>query len=90
MLLNTLSHLSKIEQSFIIITFQNLGIIGSYIGLFLLSSVFVSIGVYASSTSKNQITSFVTGFCHSYMEIIDWEIFVIIRHGAGAIGARSL
>lgn len=34
------------------------GIIGSYIGLLLLSSLFVSIGVFASSTSKNQITSF--------------------------------
>ena len=36
------------------------GIIGSYIGLLLLSSVFVAIGVYASSTTKNQITSFIT------------------------------
>jgi len=34
------------------------GIIGSYIGLLLLSSLFVSIGVFASSTTKNQITSF--------------------------------
>lgn len=34
------------------------GIFGSYIGLFLLSSVFVSIGTYASSLSKNQIISF--------------------------------
>ena len=34
------------------------GIIGSYIGLLLLSSLFVSVGVFASSTTKNQITSF--------------------------------
>ena len=32
------------------------GIIGSYIGLLLLSSVFVAIGIYASSITKNQIT----------------------------------
>ena len=34
------------------------GILGSYIGLFLLSALFVAIGVFASSSTKNQITSF--------------------------------
>lgn len=34
---------------------------GSYLGLFLLSAVFSSIGVFASSLSKNQIVSFVIG-----------------------------
>ena len=38
------------------------GIIGSYIGLLLLSSVFVAIGVYTSSKSKSQIKSFVFAF----------------------------
>ena len=39
---------------------DNGGIIGSYIGLFLLAITFVSIGTFASSTSKNQIFAFVT------------------------------
>ena len=34
------------------------GSIGSYIGLFLLSALFVAIGTYASSTTSNQIVSF--------------------------------
>ena len=34
------------------------GVIGSYIGLFLLGAVFCSIGLFASSISKNQIISF--------------------------------
>jgi ABC-2 type transport system permease protein len=50
------------------------GIIGSYIGLFLLSSVFVSIGVYASSTSKNQITSFVTAIFISAFFYLGWDL----------------
>lgn len=33
--------------------------IGSYIGLFLLGSAFVSIGVFASSITRNQIVSFI-------------------------------
>jgi ABC-2 type transport system permease protein len=35
--------------------------IGSYIGLFLLSSSFASIGIFTSSISKNQIAAFLTG-----------------------------
>jgi ABC-2 type transport system permease protein len=35
------------------------GIIGSYLGLLMLGSVFTSIGVFSSSTSKNQITAFI-------------------------------
>lgn len=34
---------------------------GSYLGLFLLSAVFSSIGIFSSSISKNQIVSFVIG-----------------------------
>ncbi len=33
--------------------------IGSYIGLFLLGSAFVSIGIFASSLTRNQIVSFI-------------------------------
>jgi len=36
-------------------------IIGSYIGLFSLSAVFVAIGIFSSSLTKNQITAFVIG-----------------------------
>jgi len=41
------------------------GIIGSYIGLFFLSSIFTSICVFASSLSSNQIIAFIIGiiFC---------------------------
>ncbi|HYG40057.1 MAG TPA: gliding motility-associated ABC transporter permease subunit GldF [Cytophagales bacterium] len=35
------------------------GVIGSYIGLFLLGSVFCSIGVFSSSITDNQILSFI-------------------------------
>ena len=35
------------------------GILGSYIGLFLLSSSFVSIGVFCSSVTNNQILAFI-------------------------------
>ena len=35
------------------------GIMGSYIGLFFLAAVFVSIGVFASSVTNNQIVSFI-------------------------------
>ena len=36
-------------------------ILGSYVGLFFLSAVFVSIGLFASSLSANQIVSFIVG-----------------------------
>lgn len=35
------------------------GVIGSYIGLFLLGSAFAAIGLFASSVSKNQIVAFI-------------------------------
>lgn len=37
------------------------GITGSYIGLFLLSSIFTSISVFSSSLSNNQIIAFILG-----------------------------
>lgn len=36
-------------------------VIGSYIGLFLLSAAFVAIGIFASSITKNQIIAFAIG-----------------------------
>lgn len=55
------------------------GIFGSYIGLILLSALFVSIGVFASSTTKNQITSFliaiiICSFFYFGFDIIASEI----------------
>ncbi len=38
---------------------DNGAVIGSYVGLFLLSSVFVAIGVFISSLTENQIVSFI-------------------------------
>ncbi len=37
------------------------GILGSYIGLFFLASVYVSIGLFASSLTQNQIIAFIVG-----------------------------
>lgn len=37
------------------------GILGSYIGLFFLSAVFVAIGMWASSITDNQIVAFILG-----------------------------
>lgn len=41
------------------------GVLGSYIGLILLSGVFVSVGLWASSLNDNQVVAFVLGvfFC---------------------------
>lgn len=50
------------------------GIIGSYIGLLLLSSAFVSIGVFASSMTKNQITSFVIAILISAFFFLGWDL----------------
>lgn len=46
------------------------GIVGSYIGLFFLGAGFVSIGVFASSVSDNQVIAFIVAlflcfFCHA-------------------------
>lgn len=50
-------------------------ITGSYIGLFFLSAVFVAIGIFSSSLSRNQITAFVIGaflcfFCTWFFEFV--------------------
>jgi ABC-2 type transport system permease protein len=48
-------------------------IAGSYIGLFLLASVFVAIGVFASSISDNQIVSFILSMflCYCFYSMFD-------------------
>lgn len=37
------------------------GVIGSYLGLFLLAAVFTSIGVFSSSLTENQVIAFIIG-----------------------------
>ncbi len=49
------------------------GIIGSYLGLFLLSCLFVSIGILASSLSTNQIVSFILAFLLSFVVYFGFE-----------------
>lgn len=49
------------------------GITGSYIGLLFLSSGFVSIGIFASSLSKNQIVSFVISVLISFFVYIGFD-----------------
>jgi len=43
------------------------GIIGSYIGLALLGGVFVSIGIFASSITENQVVSFIVAVFLSFI-----------------------
>lgn len=46
---------------------------GSYLGLLFLSTAFVSIGVFASSLSSNQIVSFIIGVFLSFFMYIGFE-----------------
>lgn len=55
------------------------GIIGSYIGLLMLSSVFASIGVFSSSTSKNQITAFILGLIISSVFYFGFDLLSKIQ-----------
>ncbi|MBN2663161.1 MAG: gliding motility-associated ABC transporter permease subunit GldF [Bacteroidales bacterium] len=49
------------------------GTIGSYIGLFFLAAIYVSIGVFASSITNNQIVAFVLGMAISFFFYIGFE-----------------
>lgn len=48
--------------------------VGSYIGLFLIGAVYVSMGVFASSVTDNQIVSFILAFflCFLSYSLLDW------------------
>ncbi|PWG79652.1 gliding motility-associated ABC transporter permease subunit GldF [Pararcticibacter amylolyticus] len=48
-------------------------VIGSYIGLFLLGTAFVSVGIFASSLSRNQIISFVLAVFISFFAFMGFE-----------------
>ena len=49
------------------------GILGSYIGLALLSAVFVSIGIFASSLTENQIVAFISAVFLCFFIFIGFE-----------------
>lgn len=49
------------------------GILGSYIGLSLLSAVFVCIGLFASSLTENQIVAFITAVFFCFFLFIGFE-----------------
>lgn len=48
-------------------------IIGSYIGLFLLASIFTAIGIFASSLSKNQIVAFISGILLCFLSFFAFD-----------------
>ena len=50
------------------------GTIGSYFGLFFIGAVYVSMGVFASSITDNQIVSFILAFffCFVSYSLFDW------------------
>ena len=50
------------------------GIFGSYIGLIMLSGVFSSIGIFASSVSSNQITAFILGILFSSLFYFGFDL----------------
>ena len=49
------------------------GTFGSYIGLFFLAAIYVAIGVFASSTTKNQVVAFVIAMIISFFFFIGFE-----------------
>lgn len=54
------------------------GIIGSYLGVLLLSSVFVSIGMFCSAVTENQIVSFVLSAFMSFLIYQGFEAIALI------------
>ncbi len=54
-------------------------IMGSYIGLFLLGASFVSIGIFASSISENQIVSFVFSILFSFFFFIAFDSISLLK-----------
>lgn len=55
------------------------GIIGSYIGLLLLGGVFVSIGIFASSLTDNQIVAFLLGLFLCFLLYSAFESFKLLN-----------
>lgn len=67
------------------------GIIGSYIGLILLSTVFCAIGIFSSAMTTNQIVSFVMGAILSLAIYSGFESFsLLIANGAIALQVKQM
>jgi ABC-2 type transport system permease protein len=49
------------------------GVIGSYIGLFLMAAVFCSVGIFSSSLTRNQIVAFISGAFLCYLLFSGFE-----------------
>ncbi|MCF0207680.1 MAG: gliding motility-associated ABC transporter permease subunit GldF [Bacteroidales bacterium] len=66
-------------------------IIGSYIGLFLLGSVYAAIGIFASSLSKNVIVSFLLGILFCFLFYLGFELLAdLISSGSVAEFIKAL
>ena len=67
------------------------GIWGSYIGLLLLGSVFASVGIFASSTTDNQVISFIIAILLSAFLYMGFEIiYSLDLFGSIDLTIRSL
>lgn len=62
------------------------GTIGSYIGLFFLAAIYVSIGLFASSITQNQIIAFLVGMAIAFFFFIGFQYVT----GLGFWGAFSI
>ena len=59
------------------------GIMGSYLGLFMLSSTFIAIGIFASSTSENQVVAFLIAIILNaiFYYLMFWVTFPFCKIG---------
>ena len=64
---------------------------GSYIGLFFLGASFVSIGIFASSTTDNQIISFILALFISFLLYMGFEfVYTFVLSGKTGLIIQSL
>jgi len=54
------------------------GILGAFIGLFFLASVYASIGVFASSLTENQVVAFIVAVLICFIIFIGFDSFAIL------------
>jgi ABC-2 type transport system permease protein len=65
-------------------------ILGHFIGLFLLGSALISIGLFISSLTENQIIAAIGGYCVGFFMMLLDNIAVIISGNPGAALLRGL
>lgn len=66
------------------------GVVGSYIGLVFLGAAFVSIGLFASSLTNNQIVAFVIAALLCVFCYLGFESLYLLMHGKVALLLRQL